>query len=60
MPVLGFNLAAPDFSVTMAAIFAAVRSLQVLKEAKCDKKDVHEIVLVGGSSRIPKVQEMLK
>lgn len=25
-----------------------------------DKKAVHEIVLVGGSTRIPKVQEMLR
>jgi heat shock protein 5 len=33
---------------------------QVLKDAKIDKSDVHEIVLVGGSTRIPKVQELLK
>ena len=25
-----------------------------------DKKDIHEIVLVGGSTRIPKVQQILK
>ena len=24
-----------------------------------DKKDIHQIVLVGGSTRIPKVQEIL-
>jgi heat shock protein 1/8 len=32
---------------------------QVLKDAKMSKGDVHDIVLVGGSTRIPKVQELL-
>jgi len=32
---------------------------KVLKDAKLSKAQVHEIVLVGGSTRIPKVQEML-
>ena len=32
---------------------------QVLQDASIDKKDVHQIVLVGGSTRIPKVQELL-
>merc|ERR1712021_295597 len=31
----------------------------VLKDAETGKGQVHEIVLVGGSTRIPKVQEML-
>ncbi|KAK4534823.1 hypothetical protein CDCA_CDCA03G0848 [Cyanidium caldarium] len=31
----------------------------VLKDAKKEKRDVHEIVLVGGSTRIPKVQELI-
>jgi heat shock protein 1/8 len=31
----------------------------VLKDAKIAKTQVHEIVLVGGSTRIPKVQELL-
>lgn len=31
----------------------------VLQDAEMDKKDVDEIVLVGGSTRIPKVQEIL-
>ena len=33
---------------------------QVLQDAKMSKNDVHEIVLVGGSTRIPKIQEMIK
>jgi len=32
---------------------------QVLKDSKLAKSDVHEIVLVGGSTRIPKVQSLL-
>lgn len=31
-----------------------------LVEAKVDKRQVHEYVLVGGSTRIPKVQQLLK
>jgi heat shock protein 5 len=33
---------------------------QVLKDASLKKTDIHEIVLVGGSTRIPKVQQLLK
>ena len=33
---------------------------KVLNDAKMDKSTIHEIVLVGGSTRIPKVQELLK
>jgi len=33
---------------------------QVLRDAKLSKSDVHDIVLVGGSTRIPKVQKLLK
>merc|ERR1712144_40073 len=32
---------------------------QVLKDAKIDKSKVDEIVLVGGSTRIPKIQKLL-
>ncbi|PKK66502.1 heat shock protein 70 [Rhizophagus irregularis] len=33
---------------------------QVLKDANVDKKNVHDIVLVGGSTRIPKGQQLLE
>ncbi|RCH85170.1 Heat shock protein sks2, partial [Rhizopus azygosporus] len=33
---------------------------RVLKDAKVDKKNVDEIVLVGGSTRIPKIQSLLQ
>ncbi|XP_073126341.1 heat shock cognate 70 kDa protein-like [Henckelia pumila] len=31
-----------------------------LKDGKMDKKSVHDVVLVGGSTRIPKVQQLLQ
>ncbi|CAN6307105.1 unnamed protein product [Urochloa humidicola] len=31
-----------------------------LQDAKMDKSSIHDVVLVGGSTRIPKVQNMLK
>jgi heat shock protein 5 len=33
---------------------------KVLDDAKLKKHEIHEIVLVGGSTRIPKVQQLLK
>ena len=33
---------------------------KVLEDADLQKKDIHEIVLVGGSTRIPKVQQLVK
>uniref|UniRef100_A0A7E4T6H9 Heat shock protein 71 kDa protein n=2 Tax=Echinococcus granulosus TaxID=6210 RepID=A0A7E4T6H9_ECHGR len=42
------------FSQTMDAVKTA------LNDAKMDKADIHEILLVGGSTRIPKVQSMLQ
>merc|ERR1719228_2378915 len=42
-----------DFQRCMAPV------AQVLKDAKMSKNDVHEVVLVGGSTRIPKIQELL-
>ena len=33
---------------------------KALRDAKMDKSAIHEIVLVGGSTRIPKVQKMLQ
>jgi heat shock protein 1/8 len=32
---------------------------QVLDDAKLDKSRVHEVVLVGGSTRIPRIQQMI-
>lgn len=32
---------------------------RVLRDSKMSKSDVHEIILVGGSTRIPRIQKML-
>ena len=32
---------------------------KVLRDDKIDKTEVHEIVLVGGSTRIPKIQKIV-
>jgi L1 cell adhesion molecule like protein len=32
---------------------------QVLRDAKMSKEDIHEIVMVGGSTRIPKIRELV-
>ncbi|XP_065210440.1 heat shock 70 kDa protein II-like isoform X2 [Planococcus citri] len=34
--------------------------VKAIKDAKMDKDKIHHIVLVGGSSRIPKIQKMLQ
>jgi L1 cell adhesion molecule like protein len=33
---------------------------KVLQDAKMDKASIHDVVLVGGSTRIPKIQELLQ
>ena len=33
---------------------------QVLKDGKLDKSEIDEIVLVGGSTRIPKLQSLMR
>ena len=48
------NLCDDIFKRTMAPVE------QVLQDARMGKADIHEIVLVGGSTRIPKIQELLK
>lgn len=48
------NLCDDVFKKTMAPVD------QVLADAKMGKSDIHEVVLVGGSTRIPKIQELLK
>merc|ERR1712036_87110 len=32
---------------------------KALKDAKMDKQSIHDVVLVGGSTRIPKIQKLL-
>ena len=55
------NLTRAKFESLCSDIFQ--RTLEpverVLKDAKISKGEIHDIVLVGGSTRIPKVQELL-
>merc|ERR1711963_1255880 len=37
----------------------AKRTLSASAQAKMDKGQIHDIVLVGGSTRIPKIQKLL-
>ncbi|KAL0139312.1 heat shock protein 70 family [Mucor lusitanicus] len=47
--------------INSAAFQGTVEPVErVLKDAKIDKKKVDEIVLVGGSTRIPKIQSLLQ
>lgn len=48
------DLASSIFKKTLEPVY------QVLKDAKKSKEDVDDIVLVGGSTRIPKIQQMLR
>merc|ERR1719219_1077370 len=47
------KLCADDFQRCMTPVS------KVLQDAKMSKNDIHEVVLVGGSTRIPKIQELL-
>ncbi|KAJ8260647.1 hypothetical protein COCON_G00163700 [Conger conger] len=60
-----------DFSETLTRVkfeqlnrdlfFSTLKSIQnVLADANMKKSDIDEIVLVGGSTRIPKIQQMVK
>jgi len=48
------ELCADLFRATMEPVEKALR------DAKLDKSRIHEVVLVGGSTRIPKIQKMLQ
>lgn len=47
------NLCDPLFRKTMRPVE------QVLRDAKVSKSQIHEVVLVGGSTRIPRIQQLL-
>jgi L1 cell adhesion molecule like protein len=47
------NLCDPLFRKTMKPVE------QVLRDAKMSKSQIHEVVLVGGSTRIPRIQQLL-
>jgi heat shock protein 5 len=57
-----WTLSRAKFEELNADFFDAVMSpvFHVLGDAKLASKDVHEVVLVGGGSRMPKVQQLLR
>jgi molecular chaperone DnaK len=59
---LQFNITRSKFEQLEDALFERCRGpvVQALKDAKLDPKDIDEVVLVGGSTRIPKVQELVQ
>jgi molecular chaperone DnaK len=59
---LQMNLTRVDFEKLVDGLIERVRGpvLQALKDAKLDAKQIDEVVLVGGSTRIPKVQAVVK
>ena len=59
---LQMNLTRVDFEKLVDDLIERVRGpvMQALKDAKLDAKQIDEVVLVGGSTRIPKVQAVVK
>ncbi|KAI4352393.1 hypothetical protein L6164_006651 [Bauhinia variegata] len=48
-------------SSTIDATIECLQTVEMcLKDAKMNKYDVHDVVIVGGSTRIPKVQQLLR
>ncbi len=59
---LQFNITRSKFEQLEDSLFERCRGpvQQALKDAKLEPKDIDEVVLVGGSTRIPKVQELVQ
>ncbi len=59
---LQMNITRVDFEKLVDDLIERVRGpvLQALKDAKLSPSDIDEVVLVGGSTRIPKVQAVVK
>ena len=59
---LQMNITRSQFEKLVDHLLERVRGpvLKALTDAKMDPKEIDEVVLVGGSTRIPKVQELVK
>ncbi len=59
---LQMNITRAEFEKMVDDLFDRVRGpvLKALEDAKLKPADIDEVVLVGGSTRIPKVQELVK
>ena len=59
---LSITITRPDFEERCSKLFKKCLDTveAVLNDAKLSKSDINDIILVGGSTRIPKVQEMVE
>lgn len=59
---LNLNLTRAKFEELADSLFERLKNpcLTALKDSKVSKSQINEVVLVGGSTRMPKVQEMAK
>lgn len=59
---LMMDLSRPKFEQIVASYVDRTKApcTKALKDADMDKSDIHEVLLVGGMSRMPKVQEVVK
>ncbi len=59
---LTLSLTRAKFEQICSSLFDRIKTpvIQALKDAKLSASDIAEVVLVGGSTRIPKVQEICK
>ena len=59
---LNFVVTRPEFEANCKELFnRCLKPLETaLKDAHLDKKEINDIILVGGSTRIPKVQQIVK
>ena len=59
---LNIKITRTDFEFCISDYITKCESIleSTLKESKLDKNEIDDIVLVGGSTRIPKIQEMIK
>ncbi len=57
---LNVSISRSKFEAMCDAVFEKLKApcIQALKDAKLSAKDIHEVLMVGGSTRIPKVQQI--
>ena len=60
--ILQMTITAPKFEELVDKLIERCRKpvVQALKDAKLSPSDIDEVVLVGGSTRIPKVQQLVR
>ena len=59
---LNLNLSRVDFEKLISDVLEKLKqpTLQALKDAKMDANDINKVIFVGGSTRIPAVQRLVK